>query len=181
MRSVIVAAVVAFVVSIFGTPIAIKAFTRLRADQRSGQRSPDLGKKGTPTIDKVVSGHRDRVCESHHLTSLPDNRSGHRDRRPAWCCWGFRRYRATGFPGRLPEGRGATAPGSTRPQTDRADLLSSFFIVAMYYPSHELPGLPLLADRRQQQTVPSRTSTSWTSQGRRGDLLHLRCLAMSTR
>lgn len=56
MRAVIVAAFVAFVTSILGTPIAIRAFTRLRADQpiRTDGPKTHLGKKGTPTMGGVV-------------------------------------------------------------------------------------------------------------------------------
>jgi phospho-N-acetylmuramoyl-pentapeptide-transferase len=56
MRAVFVAAAVAFVVSIFGTPLAIKAFTRLRADQPIRIDGPQthLGKRGTPTMGGVV-------------------------------------------------------------------------------------------------------------------------------
>ena len=56
MRSVIVAAVVAFVISIFGTPLAIKGFTKLKADQPIRAEGPQthLGKKGTPTMGGVV-------------------------------------------------------------------------------------------------------------------------------
>jgi phospho-N-acetylmuramoyl-pentapeptide-transferase len=56
MRAVFVAAAVAFVLSIFGTPLAIKAFTRLRADQPIRTEGPQthLSKKGTPTMGGVV-------------------------------------------------------------------------------------------------------------------------------
>ena len=56
MRAVIVSAVVAFFVSILGTPIAIKAFTRLKAGQpiRSEGPKSHLAKKGTPTMGGVV-------------------------------------------------------------------------------------------------------------------------------
>ena len=56
MRSVIVAAFVAFVTSLLGTPLAIRAFTRLRADQpiRTDGPQSHLGKKGTPTMGGVV-------------------------------------------------------------------------------------------------------------------------------
>jgi phospho-N-acetylmuramoyl-pentapeptide-transferase len=56
MRAVFVAAFVAFVVSILGTPFAIRGFTRLRADQpiRSDGPQSHLGKKGTPTMGGVV-------------------------------------------------------------------------------------------------------------------------------
>ena len=50
MRAVIVAAAVAFLVSLFGTPIAIQVFTRLKAGQpiRADGPQTHLGKKGTP-------------------------------------------------------------------------------------------------------------------------------------
>jgi phospho-N-acetylmuramoyl-pentapeptide-transferase len=56
VRAVIVSAVIAFLVSILGTPIAIKAFTRLRAGQpiRSEGPKTHLSKKGTPTMGGVV-------------------------------------------------------------------------------------------------------------------------------
>ncbi|HLL65999.1 MAG TPA: phospho-N-acetylmuramoyl-pentapeptide-transferase [Micromonosporaceae bacterium] len=56
MRSVFVGAFVAFVISLFGTPLAIRAFTKLRADQpiRSDGPQTHLGKKGTPTMGGVV-------------------------------------------------------------------------------------------------------------------------------
>ena len=56
MRAVIVAGFIAFVLSILGTPLAIKGFTRLRADQPIRAEGPQthLGKKGTPTMGGVV-------------------------------------------------------------------------------------------------------------------------------
>jgi phospho-N-acetylmuramoyl-pentapeptide-transferase len=56
MRAVIIGAFVAFVLSILGTPIAIRAFTRLKADQPIRSEGPQthLGKKGTPTMGGVV-------------------------------------------------------------------------------------------------------------------------------
>ncbi|GAA2517278.1 phospho-N-acetylmuramoyl-pentapeptide-transferase [Pilimelia columellifera] len=56
MRAVIVAAAVAFLVSLFGTPIAIKVFTRLKAGQPIRADGPQmhLGKRGTPTMGGVV-------------------------------------------------------------------------------------------------------------------------------
>jgi phospho-N-acetylmuramoyl-pentapeptide-transferase len=56
VRAVIVAAFVAFVISILGTPIAIRAFTRLKAGQPIREFGPQshLGKKGTPTMGGVV-------------------------------------------------------------------------------------------------------------------------------
>jgi phospho-N-acetylmuramoyl-pentapeptide-transferase len=56
MRAVFVAAAVAFLLSLFGTPLAIRAFTRLRADQpiRTDGPQTHLGKKGTPTMGGVV-------------------------------------------------------------------------------------------------------------------------------
>ena len=56
MRAIIVAIAVAFAISLFGTPIAIKAFTRLKAGQpiRSDGPQSHLTKKGTPTMGGVV-------------------------------------------------------------------------------------------------------------------------------
>ena len=56
MRAVIVAAAVAFLVSLFGTPLAIRVFTRLKAGQpiRADGPQTHLGKKGTPTMGGVV-------------------------------------------------------------------------------------------------------------------------------
>jgi phospho-N-acetylmuramoyl-pentapeptide-transferase len=77
MRAVIVAVGVAFLVSLFCTPIAIKVFTRLKAGQpiRSDGPAMHQGKKGTPTMGGVVfilatviayvAGHL-------ALTTLPD-------------------------------------------------------------------------------------------------------------
>jgi phospho-N-acetylmuramoyl-pentapeptide-transferase len=56
VRAVFVSSAVAFVLSILGTPLAIKAFTRLRAAQpiRASGPQSHLGKKGTPTMGGVV-------------------------------------------------------------------------------------------------------------------------------
>jgi phospho-N-acetylmuramoyl-pentapeptide-transferase len=56
VRAVIVAAAVAFLVSLFGTPVAIKVFTRLKAGQPIRAEGPAMhqGKKGTPTMGGVV-------------------------------------------------------------------------------------------------------------------------------
>ncbi|MEV1289639.1 phospho-N-acetylmuramoyl-pentapeptide-transferase [Micromonospora sp. NPDC049679] len=56
MRAVIVAAAVAFIVSLFGTPIGIKVFTALKAGQpiRAVGPASHQGKKGTPTMGGVV-------------------------------------------------------------------------------------------------------------------------------
>ncbi|GAA1838457.1 phospho-N-acetylmuramoyl-pentapeptide-transferase [Luedemannella flava] len=56
MRAVIVAAAVAFLLSLFCTPLAIKGFTKLRADQPIRSEGPQthLSKKGTPTMGGVV-------------------------------------------------------------------------------------------------------------------------------
>jgi phospho-N-acetylmuramoyl-pentapeptide-transferase len=56
MRAVFVAAGVAFVLSIFGTPLAIRLFTRLRAGQPIREEGPQthLVKRGTPTMGGVV-------------------------------------------------------------------------------------------------------------------------------
>ncbi|MBQ1050362.1 phospho-N-acetylmuramoyl-pentapeptide-transferase [Verrucosispora sp. WMMD703] len=77
MRAVIVAIGVAFLVSLFCTPIAIRVFTRLKAGQPIRAEGPQMhqGKKGTPTMGGVVfilatviayvAGHL-------ALTTLPD-------------------------------------------------------------------------------------------------------------
>lgn len=56
MRSVIVAPLVAFVLTLFGTPLAVRYFTRLKADQPIRDIGPQthLAKKGTPTMGGVV-------------------------------------------------------------------------------------------------------------------------------
>jgi phospho-N-acetylmuramoyl-pentapeptide-transferase len=56
VRAVIVAAAVAFLVSLFGTPLAIKVFTRLKAGQpiRSDGPQMHMGKRGTPTMGGVA-------------------------------------------------------------------------------------------------------------------------------
>jgi phospho-N-acetylmuramoyl-pentapeptide-transferase len=56
VRAVFVAAAVAFFISILGTPLAIKAFTRLNAGQpiRTDGPQTHLTKQGTPTMGGVV-------------------------------------------------------------------------------------------------------------------------------
>ena len=56
MRAVIVAAAVAFIISLFGTPIAIRVFTALKAGQpiRAVGPATHQGKKGTPTMGGVA-------------------------------------------------------------------------------------------------------------------------------
>jgi phospho-N-acetylmuramoyl-pentapeptide-transferase len=57
VRAVIVAAFAAFILSILLTPVAIKVFTRMRADQpirSEGPVPPHLAKKGTPTMGGVA-------------------------------------------------------------------------------------------------------------------------------
>ncbi|MET8154384.1 phospho-N-acetylmuramoyl-pentapeptide-transferase [Actinoplanes sp. NPDC049668] len=56
MRAVIVAAAVAFIISLFGTPVAIRVFTALKAGQpiRSLGPASHQGKKGTPTMGGVA-------------------------------------------------------------------------------------------------------------------------------
>ncbi len=56
MRAVIVAAAVAFLVTILLTPVAIRSFTRLKAGQpiRSDGPKSHLAKQGTPTMGGVV-------------------------------------------------------------------------------------------------------------------------------
>jgi phospho-N-acetylmuramoyl-pentapeptide-transferase len=78
VRAVIVAAAVAFIISLFITPVAIRAFTALKAGQPIRTIGPQthMGKKGTPTMGGVafilatvlayVAGH-------FALTTLPAN------------------------------------------------------------------------------------------------------------
>jgi phospho-N-acetylmuramoyl-pentapeptide-transferase len=56
VRAVIVAAAVAFIISLFGTPVAIRVFTALKAGQpiRSIGPASHQGKKGTPTMGGVA-------------------------------------------------------------------------------------------------------------------------------
>ncbi|WP_249997837.1 phospho-N-acetylmuramoyl-pentapeptide-transferase [Actinoplanes sp. M2I2] len=56
MRAVIVAAAVAFIISLFGTPVAIRVFTAMKAGQpiRSLGPASHQGKKGTPTMGGVA-------------------------------------------------------------------------------------------------------------------------------
>ncbi|WP_430785509.1 phospho-N-acetylmuramoyl-pentapeptide-transferase [Actinoplanes sp. G11-F43] len=56
MRAVIVAAAVAFLISLFGTPLAIRVFTALKAGQpiRSLGLASNEGKRGTPAMGGVV-------------------------------------------------------------------------------------------------------------------------------
>ncbi|BCY06622.1 phospho-N-acetylmuramoyl-pentapeptide-transferase [Actinoplanes sp. L3-i22] len=77
MRAVIVAAAVAFLISLFGTPVAIRVFSALKAGQPIRTLGPasHQGKRGTPTMGGVafilatvfayVAGHL-------ALTTLPD-------------------------------------------------------------------------------------------------------------
>jgi phospho-N-acetylmuramoyl-pentapeptide-transferase len=56
VRAVIVAAAVAFIISLFGTPVAIRVFTALKAGQPIRTLGPAThqGKKGTPTMGGVA-------------------------------------------------------------------------------------------------------------------------------
>jgi phospho-N-acetylmuramoyl-pentapeptide-transferase len=56
VRAVIVSGVVAFLISIFGTPLAIRIFTRLKAGQPIRLEGPQShqSKRGTPTMGGVV-------------------------------------------------------------------------------------------------------------------------------
>jgi phospho-N-acetylmuramoyl-pentapeptide-transferase len=55
MRAVIVAAAVAFVITLFGTPFAIRGFIKLRAAQPIRDiNTSHAGKRGTPTMGGVV-------------------------------------------------------------------------------------------------------------------------------
>ena len=77
MRAVIVAIAVAFVLSLFGTPIAIKVFTALKAGQpiRSIGPQTHLGKRGTPTMGGVafiIATVLAYVAGHVALTTLPE-------------------------------------------------------------------------------------------------------------
>ncbi|GIE96885.1 phospho-N-acetylmuramoyl-pentapeptide-transferase [Paractinoplanes rishiriensis] len=77
MRAVIVAAAVAFIISLFGTPIAIRVFTALKAGQpiRSIGPASHQGKKGTPTMGGVafiVATVIAYVAGHIALTTLPE-------------------------------------------------------------------------------------------------------------
>jgi phospho-N-acetylmuramoyl-pentapeptide-transferase len=77
VRAVIVAAAVAFIISLFGTPIAIRVFTALKAGQpiRSLGPASHQGKKGTPTMGGVafiVATVIAYVAGHIALTTLPE-------------------------------------------------------------------------------------------------------------
>ncbi len=77
MRAVIVAAAVAFIISLFGTPVAIRVFTALKAGQpiRAIGPSSHQGKKGTPTMGGVafiVATVFAYVAGHVALTTLPE-------------------------------------------------------------------------------------------------------------
>jgi phospho-N-acetylmuramoyl-pentapeptide-transferase len=77
VRAVIVAAAVAFIFSLFGTPLAIRVFTALKAGQpiRSLGPASHQGKKGTPTMGGVafiVATVFAYVAGHVALTTLPE-------------------------------------------------------------------------------------------------------------
>ena len=77
MRAVIVAAAVAFIISLFGTPIAIRVFTALKAGQPIRTLGPQShqGKRGTPTMGGVafiVATVLSYVAGHLALTTLPE-------------------------------------------------------------------------------------------------------------
>jgi phospho-N-acetylmuramoyl-pentapeptide-transferase len=77
MRAVIVAAAVAFICSLFGTPLAIRVFTALKAGQpiRAVGPASHQGKKGTPTMGGVafiVATVIAYVAGHVALTTLPE-------------------------------------------------------------------------------------------------------------
>ncbi|GIE82535.1 phospho-N-acetylmuramoyl-pentapeptide-transferase [Actinoplanes philippinensis] len=77
MRAVIVAAAIAFLVSLFGTPVAIRVFTALKAGQpiRSLGLASNEGKKGTPAMGGVafiVATLVGYVAGHFALTTLPE-------------------------------------------------------------------------------------------------------------
>ncbi|MBN1172612.1 MAG: phospho-N-acetylmuramoyl-pentapeptide-transferase [Micromonosporaceae bacterium] len=159
MRSVIVAAAVAFVLSIFGTPLAIKAFTALRADQPIRAEGPQthLGKKGTPTMGGVVfilSTVLAYIAGHVTLMTLPDAQM-----RPSGITatgvvlLGL--FVGTGLLGFLDDylkvAKRNSAGISKRMKLIGQTLLGSFFgIIALYFPSARVEGLP-----QSSQTVAS--------------------------
>jgi phospho-N-acetylmuramoyl-pentapeptide-transferase len=77
VRAVIVAAAVAFIISLFGTPVAIRVFTALKAGQPIRTLGPAThqGKKGTPTMGGVafiVATVFAYVAGHVALTTLPE-------------------------------------------------------------------------------------------------------------
>ena len=77
MRAVIVAAAVAFIISLFGTPVAIRVFTALKAGQPIRTLGPQshMGKRGTPTMGGVafiVATVFAYVAGHIALTTLPE-------------------------------------------------------------------------------------------------------------
>jgi phospho-N-acetylmuramoyl-pentapeptide-transferase len=77
VRAVIVAAAVAFICSLFGTPLAIRVFTALKAGQpiRAVGPASHQGKKGTPTMGGVafiVATVIAYVAGHVALTTLPE-------------------------------------------------------------------------------------------------------------
>jgi phospho-N-acetylmuramoyl-pentapeptide-transferase len=77
VRAVIVAAAVAFIISLFGTPVAIRVFTALKAGQPIRTLGPasHQGKKGTPTMGGVafiVATVFAYVAGHVALTTLPE-------------------------------------------------------------------------------------------------------------
>jgi phospho-N-acetylmuramoyl-pentapeptide-transferase len=155
MRSVIVAAFVAFVLSIFGTPLAIKGFTRLRADQPIRSEGPQthLRKKGTPTMGGVVFILATLVAYLT-MTSLPD-----RQMKPAGMTTTavvlLGLFVGTGLLGFLDDYLKVSKRNSLglpkRAKLIGQTLLGAFFgIIALYFPSQSITGRPL-----SSQTVAS--------------------------
>ncbi|WP_306214319.1 phospho-N-acetylmuramoyl-pentapeptide-transferase [Actinoplanes sp. RD1] len=77
MRAVIVAAAVAFIISLFGTPVAIRVFTALKAGQPIRTLGPQThqGKRGTPTMGGVafiIATVLAYVAGHVALTTLPE-------------------------------------------------------------------------------------------------------------
>ncbi len=77
MRAVIVAAAVAFIISLFGMPVAIRVFTALKAGQPIRTLGPasHQGKKGTPTMGGVafiIATVLAYVAGHVALTTLPE-------------------------------------------------------------------------------------------------------------
>jgi len=177
MRSVFVAAFVAFLISIFGTPLAIKAFTALRADQPIRAEGPQahLAKKGTPTMGGVVfilatvvayiAGHLT-------LTTLPDAQM--RPTGPtttAVVLLGL--FVGTGMLGFLDDylkvAKRNSAGLNKRAKLIGQTLLGAFFgIIALYYPSTKVPGRPLASQTVASSHLSFVKDIDWLNLGKIG-------------
>ena len=184
MRAVIVAAAVAFLVSLFGTPLAIRVFTRLKAGQpiRADGPQTHLGKKGTPDDGRrrLHRGHGHRVRRRSPRPDHPAGRSSSpRSGRPSprWCCSGlFVFCGAVGFIDDFLKVRKRNSAGlSKRGKLLGQTLVGAVFgIVALYVPERRpraarpwpASTISFVRDielaRHQQGRRGGRSSSSWS-------------------